>query len=514
MTVERVGEHRTIRRAELSIVLLVVLLLAFTVSVLAAGPLLPALVNDRFDITIQTVSMLIAGGVAALAWARGRVTNEPAAHLRASAFTVLAVVNLATLVVGIFGADAPLGGTLEAPGQLPLLAGLLSRGAAAILLVAAGWAATSRRVPAVHPVILLVLPAAAVLAILAVGAAAPDRVVELVPADVLRSVASDPTAPLPSGSAPLFLVLHSVVAITFLGAALFEYRAFLRSTRPADALLAAGLLVAAFSQLHSAIHPGSYSGLVTTADLLRLAFYALLLVGVVAESRRDISDLRAATAEVRRLAAAQFAAAGMEERARLAREIHDGLAQDLWYAKLKHSRLEQLAAFEGEQRELSGQVTDAIDAALSEARHAIAAIRAGSTDGPFTEILERVVADFNDRFAIRATLEVIGPAPQLPARTQAEALRIVQEALTNVRRHADATVVRVQVSTDGAITIVVADNGRGFRTQDVGPGFGLESMQQRAALIGAALSVASEPQNGTRVTLEIPRREREEGTLA
>lgn len=259
--------------------------------------------------------------------------------------------------------------------------------------------------------------------------------------------------------------------------------------------------MAAFSQVHSAIHPGSYAGLVTTADLLRLGFYGLLLVGVVADSRRDIADLRAATVEVRRLAASQFAAAGLEERARLAREIHDGLAQDLWYAKLKHSRLSQLAAFEGEQEKLSTEVTDAIDSALAEARNAVAAMRQGAESGPLLELLTRLVDDFADRFVIRAELAVEGPPPELGPRAQAEVLRIVQEGLTNVRKHADATVVRVNVANAGDLRLTIADNGRGFRPGTQAAGFGLESMRQRAESIGAELNVTSEPQNGTRVEL-------------
>ena len=262
--------------------------------------------------------------------------------------------------------------------------------------------------------------------------------------------------------------------------------------------------------MHSAIHPGSYSGLVTIGDLLRLAFYGLLLVGVVAEHRADLADLRAATMEVRRLAASEFAAAALEERARLAREIHDGLAQDLWYAKLKHSRLAQVGGFGTEAQQLSDEVEGAIDDALAEARHAVAAMRQGSETGPLLDMLSRHVDDFADRFALRAELTTDGRVPEIGPRAQAELLRIVQEAMTNVRKHADATVVRVDVATNGELRLTVTDNGRGFRTDNVSSGFGLESMRQRAAVIGAVLTVTSELQNGTRVELSMPSGRREE----
>jgi signal transduction histidine kinase len=306
------------------------------------------------------------------------------------------------------------------------------------------------------------------------------------------------------GSAPMLVVVQGAIGAGFLVAALLAHRGFRRSGRTADALLAAGLVVAAFSQVHSAIHPGSYTGLVTIGDVLRLAFYGLLLIGVVAEHRADLADLRAATMEVRRLAASEFAAAALEERARLAREIHDGLAQDLWYAKLKHSRLAQMGGFTTDAKQLSDEVEGAIDNALAEARHAVAAMRQGAETGPLLDMLTRHVDDFADRFALRAELSTDGRIPEVGARAQAELLRIVQEAMTNVRKHADATVVRVEVATNGELRLSVIDNGRGFRPENVSSGFGLESMRQRAAVIGADLNVTSELQNGTRVELTMP----------
>ncbi|MGI8657769.1 MAG: sensor histidine kinase [Candidatus Limnocylindria bacterium] len=181
----------------------------------------------------------------------------------------------------------------------------------------------------------------------------------------------------------------------------------------------------------------------------------------------------------------------------------------MWYAKLKQSRLAQTAGLSGELLALSGEVTDAIDTALSEARNAVAAMREGSEAGSMIEMLSRHVDDFADRFALRADLYARGPAPDVGPRAQAEVLRIVQEALTNVRKHADATVVKVEVVTGEAVLVVVTDNGRGFRADPAPLGFGLESMRQRAGIIGASLVVTSEPQNGTRVELSVPLRQRE-----
>lgn len=499
------------RSADFAMLALVGALTALTAVIVSVPAVSPAILSDRLDVAIGMAAMLVSGSVAALEWARGRVAGDGAALLRASAFGVLTVLNGLTVGVLLAGAEAAVGGSLDDPGQLPLLAGIVARGVAAGLIVAAGLGAARRAAARAASVSLLVAPGLAVGAVLIFLALGPGALPILIPPDVLRRVALDPGETLAIGEALSFVVTQVVIGIGYVVGAILLYRSYRASWRRSEAIMAGGLVIAGFSQVHVAIHPGAYEGVTTTGDLLRLFFYAVLLTGVVVDRRDDLAALRRASAEIRRLSDAEVAAAGMEERARLAREIHDGLAQDLWYAKLKHSRLAQLGSSGPEAVELLGEIETAIDAALAEARHAVAAMRPDAGEGNLLEILARLVDDFNDRFAIRATLEHDGAAPELAPRSLAEALRIVQEALTNARRHADATVVRVAVHADGDVRISVSDNGRGFRPGAGTPGFGLESMRQRAELIGARLEVASAPHNGTRVELTIPRRPAEEG---
>jgi signal transduction histidine kinase len=122
------------------------------------------------------------------------------------------------------------------------------------------------------------------------------------------------------------------------------------------------------------------------------------------------------------------------------------------------------------------------------------------------EVLHTYVDDFADRFGIRAEFVVEGEVPRLSARTEAEVLRIVQEALNNVRRHADATLVRVNLDcTEGAIRATVGDNGKGFDAAARPPDrYGLRGMAERAELIGAGLEIQSRPADGTKVVLNIP----------
>jgi signal transduction histidine kinase len=497
------------RRADLALLVVAIGLTLLTTLIAVVPDIVPAVVNDRLDTLILSAAMLVSIAVSALAWSRGRVAHDAAAMLRGSAFAVLALLNGLNLAVGIAGADAALGASLEDPGQLPVIVGIVARAVAAGLLVAAGWAALSRRTPALRPSLVLIGPALGVGGLILVGIVFRDRLPMVLPQEALDALAADPTAPLSPGAAPAMVVAQSIIAAAYVVAALLAHRSYLRSARAGDALLAAGFLIAAFSQVHSAIHPGGYTSVVTSGDLLRLAFYIVLLVGIVVDSRDDLAELRAATMEVRRLADAEFAAATLEERARIAREIHDGLAQDLWYAKLKQSRLAQIAALDGEPKRLSDEVASAIDDALAEARNAIAAMRGGAESGPLFDILERQVDDFSDRFAVRAELSHHGPEPEIGPRARAELVRIVQEALTNVRKHADATVVRVSVASAEDLHIAVADNGRGFHPEAIDGGFGLDSMRQRAALIGATLSISSKPHDGSRVEVLLPLRGRE-----
>jgi len=218
----------------------------------------------------------------------------------------------------------------------------------------------------------------------------------------------------------------------------------------------------------------------------------------------DMTDLHRVEAQLldqeRELAAVQ-------ERERVARELHDGLAQELWLAKLKTGRLAAVCDPGSETWELAGEVATAVDAALVEARQAIAAMRlSGEGHGSLRELLARSLDDFEDQFGLRVEFDCADDLPALSPRAEAEALRVAQEALANVRRHADATVVRVRAGTDdGWLVLVVADNGRGFDPDGVGDAaYGLASMRERAALIGGELEIESAPREGTRVRLGVP----------
>lgn len=492
------------RRLQIVLGLLVIGLTAFTVIAFATPYVRVAVLNERLDLIINTGATLGAGAIAALAWARYRVTGESVAFYRAAAFLTLASVNAGIMAALAADRGPELGFSLQSPGPLPILSFVLARFVAAALLLIGGLAAVRHTAMSRRRAALLVLtPAVMTLALLSI--LRRSDLSSPLSAEALRQLQQVPGEPLQLSAASAgLLAVQVVIGTMFLGAAWLAYRSAVKQRRPADAWVAIGFILAAFSQVHYAANPGSYAELVTTGDLLRVAFYAALLLSVIVQSRNDVRAIEEANAELRLLRDAEVNRALLEERARLAREMHDGLAQDLWYARLKQGRLAQLVQGE-EEKALARDVMDAIDSGISDARQTVMAMRAGSTDAPLLEIVERYVEDFGDRFALDVRYEASGEPPQLPARVQAEVLRIVQEALNNVRKHADATVVRVSATTeDGSLRIRVSDNGRGFAPEQPTGGFGLHSMRERAELIGAALRVESAERDGTRVSLDLP----------
>ena len=478
----------------------------FTLVVLVEPGVRPAIRFVRLALAIDALATLAAVAVAILGWVRYREGGDEAALWRASALLVLGTINALVVTVTILGVGAGFGLSLEEPGQLPLWASVLTRGLAGGLLIQAGLVATGRRRQHVRrPLLVLWLPSLLAVAAVFIAAGVPDALPQLISSSGIAALRTDPVAPLMPGAAPLLIVVEALLALAYLYAAALSYEAFRRNGRGTDGVLAVGLMLAAFSQVLFAIHPGTYSSLVTAGDLLRVAFYATLLATLAVEVRGDIRALRAANAELTRLRESEMVRAAAEERAHLARELHDGMSQELWYAKLKQGRLMALPEIVGTARELAGEVAGAIESALAEARQAILALRPAE-GGSFAEVVQRYVADFSDRFGIAAECRCDAAADRLSPRAQAELLRIVQEALANVRKHADATLVRVELSETGeGLELRVTDNGRGFATDQVGrAGYGLSSMEQRAAIIGGSLTIDSRELDGTRVLVQMP----------
>jgi len=195
------------------------------------------------------------------------------------------------------------------------------------------------------------------------------------------------------------------------------------------------------------------------------------------------------------------------ERNRLARELHDSTLQDIVYA-LQEVQIMQVVA-EDDQSTALEDTAEALKRSVEGLRGAIFELRFKETlDRSLVSSLENLV-DLNRRMARgRYELELIVdddfPA-RLPDKTVQELTRLVQEALTNVRRHAEADHVRVELGLDGGLAYVeVSDDGRGFDAQRTRTGMGRQSMRHRALELGGEFSLKSAPGEGTRVRFSVP----------
>ncbi|HVL54264.1 MAG TPA: histidine kinase, partial [Vitreimonas sp.] len=440
---------RTVVRLDRSVIFLITIL-ALASLLVWLDPRFPGFGNAQaLDTAINVAATLIGAAVAILAWVRWRETREPSDLFQSSAFVALTVINTALFAIVLSGNEAAFGLSSEAPGEAPIYLWTITRLVAALLLVVGGAQSLRRQAAPLRPTAVIVGPATGLVAV-AIVLFARGAVLPSVPNP--SSIDAFGFSPLILGTAATVIILvQLLIFAAFIVAAILYRRLYLRDRVLSHAFLTVGLVMAAFSQLHFALDPIVASGVVTTTDALRLGFYAILFLGINAEIDADLGALRRANSELRRLGEVEAANAALAERTRLAREIHDGLAQDLWYAKLKQSRLVQDEELHAGARTTAREVLAALDSALAEARQAVMAMRtegAAGTSANLDDILASYVDDFADRFGVRAEFDGTGRLPRLPSRTEAEILRIVQEALNNVRRHADATVARVSAQSD------------------------------------------------------------------
>lgn len=207
----------------------------------------------------------------------------------------------------------------------------------------------------------------------------------------------------------------------------------------------------------------------------------------------------------------------VEERERISRELHDNLAQVMGYVSTKaQAALEMLAA--RKQEAAIAQIEELGAAArdlYSDVREAILGLRAAQDlDQGLQAALSEYVRQFSQESGVQTEVIVDGPFPAFLMGSAAEPqlLRIIQEALSNVRKHAAArrAWVRFQTRPD-CILVAIEDDGRGFNPSEPQrqqrPRFGLLTMRERAEAIGARFQVDSSLGQGTRVLITLPRQD-------
>jgi len=205
----------------------------------------------------------------------------------------------------------------------------------------------------------------------------------------------------------------------------------------------------------------------------------------------------------------------MEERNRLAREIHDTLAQSFTAIIWQLNASAETAKRGGEQASQAlERVRNLAQEGLQEARRSVWDLRAGPLGGnTLAQALQQETEKVTSGRDIQTSVDVLGEETVLPSGVEAALLRICQESMANVLKHSKAAHVSVTlVYDDTRVRLTVEDNGIGFNPNMIGQpgrrdgGLGLVGMSERARLIGGELTVTSELGSGTTVDVTLPRK--------
>ena len=430
--------------------------------------------SPSLHLALEMAAGIISGLTAYLVYGRFRESGSPADLLLVAALGLFAFTNLFfSALPAAFGAGM----------AFQTWASIAGRTLGAALFAAAPFVRT-RRLP--EPRKAAVTLAAALTGTLLVAGTLVAVFVGDLPAGI------DPALS-PDAAGRAFFEGHALIHVVQLANAALLAAAAIgftrRSERTGDALMAwfaAGATLSAFARVNYFLFPSLYSEWVYTGDLFRLAFYLVLLVGAAGEIERYWR--RAADAAV------------LEERRRIARDLHDGMAQELAFIAMQAKWL----ASEGD--EVMTRIATAADRALDESRRAIAALTR-PLDEPLAVVLADVADEVAGRVGLELALDLTDDATVSP-KTREALLRIVRQAVTNSARHGHATLVRIELSSRRGIRLRISDNGTGFdpgqTVRTNGGGFGLTSMRERAHELGGTLEVKSRVGVGTEVEVALP----------
>jgi signal transduction histidine kinase len=245
---------------------------------------------------------------------------------------------------------------------------------------------------------------------------------------------------------------------------------------------------------------------------LTLVFALLLINALIAErqSREQLEiahdKLAMAHEKLRYYALRIEDQATLQERNRIAREIHDGLGHTLAAQTIQlnnallfwKSEDEKALAFLKQAKQLGSE-------ALLEIRKSVSVLRSNPLQGLSLEsAIDKLLQDFQHMTAIEVSNSIRLPV-LLSQEINTTLYRIVQESLTNIHKHADATMVTVGLQQHaGQIYLSIADNGKGFDPAQNTTGFGLQGMRERVAAAGGQLAIYSKSENGCRISVSLP----------
>ncbi|MBE9029089.1 sensor histidine kinase [filamentous cyanobacterium LEGE 11480] len=238
---------------------------------------------------------------------------------------------------------------------------------------------------------------------------------------------------------------------------------------------------------------------------LTLIFLHLLMNALLAE-RHSRQQLATANAQLRDYAMQVEQVATLQERTRVAREIHDAIGHSLTALHLNLNAAAGLWSAEPQQaKTLLDEATALSQVALKEIRTSIAALRSDPLQGKaLTNLIQNLITQLEQTTSITANVNINLP-PNLPEAQKTTTYRITQEAITNIIKHAEATVVDIQLQSDRQhLQLLIQDNGQGFDQQENTSGFGLRGMNERILALGGNLTIDSTIGNGCRIQMQLP----------
>lgn len=257
----------------------------------------------------------------------------------------------------------------------------------------------------------------------------------------------------------------------------------------------------------SLTNPTIWVFLFTALGAIILGVWITAIIGQSTRRRQLIEQLEATQAE---LAAAERRAGMLEERQRLARDIHDTLAQGFTSIVMHLEAADQALPDDLDtlQKHLD-RARGTARTSLEQARRVVHALRPHSLDQrSLPDAIERTAVRWQEETGIPLTTTTTGDPIPLHPDIEVTLLRATQEALANIRKHAQATAAQVTLSyIDDVVVLDVQDNGVAFAGAAASPlsgGYGLQAMRERAEQCGGSVTVESEPGEGTTVVVSIP----------
>jgi signal transduction histidine kinase len=250
-------------------------------------------------------------------------------------------------------------------------------------------------------------------------------------------------------------------------------------------------------------------GLREGLGMLAASAFAAVVTELLMRERRSRSELAAAHARLQEYAAQVERLATVQERNRVARDIHDGLGHSLTVVQMQVQAARAVLGTDAARADaVLAKAQRQAEEALAEVRRSVAALREARPSPPLPDAL-RALAEETSAAGVPTELGVSGPARPLPAEAEESLYRAAQEGLTNVRKHARATRAELVLdySQPSAVRLEVRDDGAGVAAEadaSTMPGFGLLGLRERAAYLGGRMSIESGPGRGSRLRMEIP----------